>query len=606
MAIANTKYQTTELRKSVRQLLYGNLLTRDGTASKDQRYINLMPETSKNLVNDLKKFYLVKRPGTVLQSTVVNAGAVGRGIWYWNGNTYSVFGNTFYKDTTSKQVLSTSTGMCGATPVFTTDGEKLFFCDGLNGYTIDSSGTVESVEKARQWWVTGTQYELGDTVIPRTHAGTIYYYTVSAISGLRKSGSIEPTWSTTIGNTVVDNDITWTCTALYDGGKKWRSSTAHTVGDIVVPTTENALWYKCVDAGTTGGSEPTWPLTIGDTVTDNGIVWECGGYYGGFPSPHIPQPVMLDGYMTLAEQNSVDIYNSWINNPYSWNPLDFVSAESFADPVVSIARQNSFILAFGENNTEWFFDAAYETGSPFARQAELLLQTGIVAPNAIVQSEQFCLWVGRSDAGKYSVWVLDSTKPREVSTEYIERLLSSETNISSVTGYGLRVTGHFLFIINLPTANKTLVYDLEESMWHEWAYNGLEMPFPAFTDAAGTPLLQHTSNGRIYALSDSIYSDFDQGITCTAITQKMDFDSHKRKFIHRVDIVGDQIDTDIDLSWTDDDYQTYSAGATLNLASRAYHMRGGAFRRRAYKLVHTDDTPLRLESLEMVYTQGRT
>lgn len=45
------------------------------------------------------------------------------------------------------------------------------------------------------------------------------------------------------------------------------------VGDVVRPSTFTGFDYECTTAGTTGGSEPTWPTTLGGTVNDNGVVW---------------------------------------------------------------------------------------------------------------------------------------------------------------------------------------------------------------------------------------------------------------------------------------------------------------------------------------------
>lgn len=61
----------------------------------------------------------------------------------------------------------------------------------------------------------------------------------------------------------------------YDDNSQWQASTAYTVDDIVVPTTHNGYRYKCTSAGTSGSTEPTWPTTIGNTVVDNGVTWEC-------------------------------------------------------------------------------------------------------------------------------------------------------------------------------------------------------------------------------------------------------------------------------------------------------------------------------------------
>jgi len=59
---------------------------------------------------------------------------------------------------------------------------------------------------------------------------------------------------------------------------EWAASTAKSVGDWVLPTTSNGYYYECTTAGTTGTDEPTWPTTPGQTVTDGTVEWTCRDY----------------------------------------------------------------------------------------------------------------------------------------------------------------------------------------------------------------------------------------------------------------------------------------------------------------------------------------
>ena len=56
-------------------------------------------------------------------------------------------------------------------------------------------------------WIANTAYSLDYLVIPITQNGLIYKCTTAGSS----HGTTEPTWPTTIGNTVADNTVTWTC-----------------------------------------------------------------------------------------------------------------------------------------------------------------------------------------------------------------------------------------------------------------------------------------------------------------------------------------------------------------------------------------------------------
>ena len=57
----------------------------------------------------------------------------------------------------------------------------------------------------------------------------------------------------------------------------WAASTAYSASDRVVPTSANGYKYEAQGAGTSDSGEPTWPTTIGDTVVDNGVTWENVG-----------------------------------------------------------------------------------------------------------------------------------------------------------------------------------------------------------------------------------------------------------------------------------------------------------------------------------------
>lgn len=61
----------------------------------------------------------------------------------------------------------------------------------------------------------------------------------------------------------------------------WKVSTAAAVGDVVEPITPNGFVYICTTAGTThsSGTGPTWPTTLGSSVTEvSGVVWRCHAY----------------------------------------------------------------------------------------------------------------------------------------------------------------------------------------------------------------------------------------------------------------------------------------------------------------------------------------
>jgi len=57
----------------------------------------------------------------------------------------------------------------------------------------------------------------------------------------------------------------------------WMADTSYSVGDLA-HSTSGADLFECVTPGTSGSSEPGWDTTIGNTTNDNTVTWECVPY----------------------------------------------------------------------------------------------------------------------------------------------------------------------------------------------------------------------------------------------------------------------------------------------------------------------------------------
>jgi len=112
------------------------------------------------------------------------------------------------------------------------------------------------------------------------------------------SGSMEPLArsAATVANVIVDpmsshilmsNRINRLSARGVDGlaYTSWALTTVTARGDIVIPTSANrtGYYYQAIQAGTTAASEPTWPTTPGDDVTDGTVTWRTRE----FSAPHL-------------------------------------------------------------------------------------------------------------------------------------------------------------------------------------------------------------------------------------------------------------------------------------------------------------------------------
>ena len=62
---------------------------------------------------------------------------------------------------------------------------------------------------------------------------------------------------------------------------KWNASTAYTLNNECIPdASQNGDTYRVTVAGTSSGGEPTWTTTLGNTVVDGAVTWECVRHAG--------------------------------------------------------------------------------------------------------------------------------------------------------------------------------------------------------------------------------------------------------------------------------------------------------------------------------------
>lgn len=137
--------------------------------------------------------------------------------------------------------------------------------------------------------------------------------------------------------------------------------------------------------------------------------------------------------------------------------------------------------------------------------------------------------------------------------------------------------------------------------------NYIQSPFSvaSYTSGNNLDIIQDSTTGFIYLLDNGTYTDNGNPIEVLARTFKFDAGDNKKKFTSQLEIIGDKVSSTAYISYSNDDYQTWSKYRPVNLdQQRSLLNRLGQTRRRAYRLRHHDNVPLRLESLEQTVIEG--
>lgn len=155
-----------------------------------------------------------------------------------------------------------------------------------------------------------------------------YYYWVRGVSTSGLEGPYNST-AGTVAQTSVDPD------SLREAltSDNWVASTTYRRSRVVAPRDSNGdpyknangvpLSYQATTAGQTGTTEPTWPTTLGNTVTDNDVTWQAvdagkapliTGTRNGDPVVLMPAVVIEDASIESAKIKDLAVSTGKIAN----------------------------------------------------------------------------------------------------------------------------------------------------------------------------------------------------------------------------------------------------------------------------------------------------
>ena len=133
-----------------------------------------------------------------------------------------------------------------------------------------------------------------------------------------------------------------------------------------------------------------------------------------------------------------------------------------------IARSQSYVVAFKEWSTEFFYDAANPVGSPLSPVSNGFIKIGCASGFSVAELEDELIWMSQTRQKGRGIYAMRGTTQQKISTEDIERVLNKD-NLSEVFAYAIKINGHGLYILTLVNTNITLVYDITSQSWTQWS-----------------------------------------------------------------------------------------------------------------------------------------
>lgn len=214
----------------------------------------------------------------------------------------------------------------------------------------------------------------------------------------------------------------------------------------------------------------TFTFAIGGSVTTPATGTITAQGTGGT----VPGIAYLNGYFAVMD-TAGRIWNSGLDDPTSWGALDYVDAQNDSSRGMGLAVSRGYLVAFKEWSTEFFYDAANATGSPFSPVDSGIIQTGCANGWSIASIDDLTFWMSQTKAKGRGVHLLSGLEARKISTPDIDRILDDD-DLDNVYAFCIKVEGHALYVLTLaPTVSSTdlsgitLAYDATTEMWCEFS-----------------------------------------------------------------------------------------------------------------------------------------
>ena len=249
-------------------------------------------------------------------------------------------------------------------------------------------------------------------------------------------------------------------------------------------------------------------LGSGATINVEGLV------DGGFNSGN--QVIAIDGFFVKNEINSGRFNWSYLRDGFTWDLLDFATAEGTPDNIVAVNKVNNEIWLFGPKTIEIWYDTGDYVNGQFQRVHQGFLDIGIAAPWSSATLGNTIFWLGSDAQGHGIVWQAENYMPNRISThaiEYVIAQISKSVGIDDAVGYCYQQEGHFYYVLNFTKGKRTLVYDYKTEMWHErgfWNDSIATMERhrgQCCTFCFGKVFLGDYENSNLYELDLDTYTD---------------------------------------------------------------------------------------------------
>lgn len=204
----------------------------------------------------------------------------------------------------------------------------------------------------------------------------------------------------------------------------------------------------------------------------------------------------LDGYFPIIEPNSGRL---WINEtpyvPTGWNALDFATAESAPDDLVTGIVDHRELILFGKETFEVYYNSG-NADFPLTRSASGIGEVGTDSLFGVTKADNGVFFKGNDGI----LYRLDGYRPLRISTHAIEQAIEDMAD-KTCHCFSYIEGGHRMVAYKFATMCP--IYNVATQLWHERVSYGAETWVVQFVLQAYGSWLMAGADNRLGKLADT-------------------------------------------------------------------------------------------------------
>lgn len=325
----------------------------------------------------------------------------------------------------------------------------------------------------------------------------------------------------------------------------------------------------------------------------------------------------IGGRFVFGRDGTDQFFWSGIDDPTSYDALDFATAESSPDGLVwgTVYREELWLLGTGTVEV-WRLSA--NADSAFEKNQGVSISVGCVSGQTVRALDNSLFWLGEDDNGGPIVYRVQGYSPARVSTYAVEEKMQAGSDLSSSSAWCYQRDGMAFYCLNVPGLSSTWCFEVQ-GMWHERAdfvsgeFNQYRARNHVYTNGRH---LVGTLTGYIYELDESAYTNAGDVLCRERTSPHMAASSLARIFFQRFRLecsvaqVTDDSEPEVELYISNDGGYSWSFAMPRSLGRVGEYTvipqwnRLGAARDRVWRLRCTDNVKFDIVNVDVTAEQA--